>query len=205
VAPEVLDGEEEGRLTYLGATADLDPAEGPFLVLDVGGGSTELVGGGIEPPIAVSLELGCVRCSERFLAHDPPLESELVALRNQVRQLVDTALEVHPALRGAAQLIGVAGTVAALVRLERGIVVYDRSQVHHARLSLATMERLISELSAVPVARRLEWPALEAERADVIIGGATVLAEATAALGFEALTASESDLLDGIVAELLAD
>ena len=205
VAPEVLDGEEEGRLTYLGATADLDPAEGPFLVLDVGGGSTELVGGGTEPPIAVSLELGCVRCSERFLAHDPPLASELVALRNQVRQLVDTALEVHPALRGAAQLIGVAGTVAALVRLERGIVVYDRSQVHHARLSLATMERLISELSAVPVARRLEWPALEAERADVIIGGATVLAEATAALGFEALTASESDLLDGIVAELLAD
>ncbi|MGA2803557.1 MAG: DUF501 domain-containing protein [Acidimicrobiales bacterium] len=204
IAPEVLDGEEEGRLTYLGATADLDPAGGPYLVLDVGGGSTELVGGAARAPTAVSLELGCVRCSERFLEHDPPLPSELAALRSHVRQLVTGALEVHPSLRDAAQLIGVAGTVAALVRLDQGIVVYDRSRVHHARLSLDAMERLLGELSALPVARRLGWPALEAERADVIIGGATVLAEATAALGFDVMTASESDLLDGIVAELLA-
>ena len=203
VAAEVLDGEEEGRLTYLGATADLDPAGGPYLVLDVGGGSTELVGGAARAPTAVSLELGCVRCSERFLEHDPPLASELAALRSHVRQLVTGALEAHPSLLDAAQLVGVAGTVAALVRLDQGIVVYDRSRVHHARLRLDAMERLLGALSALPVARRLEWPALEAERADVIIGGATVLAEATAVLGFDVLTASESDLLDGIVAELL--
>jgi exopolyphosphatase/guanosine-5'-triphosphate,3'-diphosphate pyrophosphatase len=204
VAPEVLDGEEEGRLTYLGATADLDPAAGPYTVLDVGGGSTELVGGAAGAPTAVSLELGCVRCSERFLEHDPPLPGELAALRSHVRRLVTGALAAHPSLRSGAQLIGVAGTVAALVRLDQGIVVYDRDRVHHARLRLDAMERLLGELCALPVARRLEWPALEAERADVIVGGAAVLAEATTTLGFDALTASESDLLDGIVAELLA-
>ena len=202
-APEVLDGEEEGRLTYLGATAELDPAEGPYLVLDVGGGSTELVGGAAGAKTAVSLEIGCVRCSERFLEHDPPLAGELEALRVHVRQLVTGAVEAHPELGRTARLIGVAGTVAALVRLDRGIVVYDRSRVHHAQLSLTAIERLIGELSALPLAQRLEWPALEAGRADVIIGGATVLAEAMVTLGFEVMTASESDLLDGIVAELL--
>ncbi|MGD0984348.1 MAG: DUF501 domain-containing protein [Acidimicrobiales bacterium] len=202
-APEVLDGEEEGRLTYLGATAELDPAAGPYLVLDVGGGSTELVEGAAGATTAVSLEIGCVRCSERFLEHDPPLAGELEALRVHVRRLVTGAVEAHPELGDAAQLIGVAGTVAGLVRLDQGIVVYDRSRIHHARLSLAAIERLIGELSALPLVKRLEWPALEAERADVIIGGAAVLAEAMVVLGFEVMTASESDLLDGIVAELL--
>ncbi len=203
-APEVLDGEEEGRLTYLGATAGLASAEGPYLVIDVGGGSTELVGGPATAPIAVSLEIGCVRGTERFLRHDPPLATELQALRTDVHQLVRATLEARPELGGAAHLLGVAGTVAALVRLDRGILVYDRSRVHHAQLRLAAIERLIGELGAVSLARRLERPALEPERADVIIGGATVLAEAMVALGFAELTASESDLLDGIVAELLA-
>ena len=202
-APEVLGGEEEGRLTYLGATADLDPAGGPYLVVDVGGGSTELVGGPATALTAVSLEIGCVRGTERFLEHDPPLASELGALRVHVSQLVRGAVEAHPELGGAARLIGVAGTVAALVRLDKGILVYDWSRVHHAQLSLAAIERLVGELAAVPLERRLEWPALESERADVIVGGASVLAEAMVALGFEVLTASESDLLDGIVAELL--
>ncbi len=121
-----------------------------------------------------------------------------------MRQLVAGAVAAHPELGGAAHLIGVAGTVAALVRLDQQILVYDRNLVHHAQLSLVAIERLIGELAAVPLERRLEWPALETERADVIIGGSTVLAEAMVTLGFEVLTASESDLLDGIVAELLA-
>ena len=203
-APEVLDGEEEGRLTYLGATSGLELGEGPYLVIDVGGGSTELVGGVGPIPSMVSLEIGCVRATERFVQHDPPLPTELKALRAHVHQLVAGALEASPELGGASQLIGVAGTVAALVRLDREIVPYDRDRVHHARLNLVAIEQLIGRLGAVTLARRVEWPALEIERADVIIGGASVLAEAMVALGFDVLTASESDLLDGVAAELLA-
>ena len=203
--PEVLDGEEEGRLTYLGATSELDGAQGPFLVIDVGGGSTELVGGGgTGAPVAISLEMGCVRGTERFLEHDPPLVSELQALRTHVRQLVTGAVTARPELAGAARLVGVAGTVSALVRLEQGILVYDRNLVHHARLHLVAIERLIAELARLPLPRRCEWPAMETDRADVIVGGATVLAEAMHTLGFAVLTASESDLLDGVAAELLA-
>jgi exopolyphosphatase/guanosine-5'-triphosphate,3'-diphosphate pyrophosphatase len=204
VVPEVLQGEEEARLTYLGATSELDPTKGPYLVIDVGGGSTELVGG--KPPglHAVSLEIGCVRVTERFLGHDPPLWAELQAARVQVHLLVTGAVKAHPELGAAAQLIGVAGTVSALTRLEQGLLDYDRGRIHHARLGLAAIERLLGELATLSLARRLEWPELESERADVIVGGAAVLAEAMVVLGFDQLTASESDLLDGVAAELLA-
>jgi exopolyphosphatase/guanosine-5'-triphosphate,3'-diphosphate pyrophosphatase len=205
VVPEVLEGEEEARLTYKGATSELDPQAGPYLVIDVGGGSTELVGG--RPPglYAVSMEMGCVRVTERFLDHDPPLAKELEAARAYVRQLVAQALRDEPGLSAAVHLIGVAGTVSALTRLDQGIVSYDRSRVHHARLTLAVIERLLGELAAVSVARRLQWPALEPERADVIVGGTLVLAEAMCVLGLDALTVSESDLLDGVAAALLAE
>jgi len=202
--PEVLQGGEEARLTYLGATRELDPALGPYLVIDVGGGSTELVGGGPPGLHAVSLEMGCVRVTERFFEHDPPQQSELDAARLYVRALVRGALQAEPGLGGAAQLIGVAGTVSALVRLDQGLVEYDRRRIHHARLSLSSIEAMAGELASMSLARRLKWPALEAERADVIIGGVIVLSEAMAALGFEMLTASEADLLDGVVAELVS-
>jgi len=203
-APDILDGGEEARLTYLGATSELVPDGGPYLVVDVGGGSTELVGG--RPPglHAVSLEMGCVRVTERFLLHDPPARSELEDARDHVRGLVSGALEADPGLGEAARLIGVAGTVSALVRLEAGLVGYDRSRIHHARLSRDAVERMLAELASLSLVRRRERPALETERAEVIIGGACVLAETMVVLGFDSLTASESDLLDGVTAELLA-
>jgi exopolyphosphatase/guanosine-5'-triphosphate,3'-diphosphate pyrophosphatase len=204
VVPEVLTGEEEARLTFRGATADLDATDGPYLVIDVGGGSTELVAGRGRFLSAVSLEMGCVRVTERFITHDPPLATELHAARSYVRELMSEALGAKPELAAPPRLIGVAGTVSALVRLEGGIVEYDRTRIHHAWLSLEAIERLLAELAVLRVSERLEWPALEPERADVIIGGASVLAEAMVVLGFSALTASESDLLDGVAAELLA-
>lgn len=202
-APEVLEGAEEARLTYLGATTGLDPAEGPYLVIDVGGGSTELVGGSSPGSDAVSLEMGCVRVTERFFTNDPPLAAELDLARNYVRDLVGRAVEAHPRLGGAAMLIGVAGTVSALARLEQGLVEYDRERIHHARLSLAAIESQLDKLAVVSVEVRRSWPALETERAGVIVGGTVVLAEAMAVLGFAALTVSESDLLDGVAAELV--
>jgi exopolyphosphatase/guanosine-5'-triphosphate,3'-diphosphate pyrophosphatase len=203
IVPEVLTGEEEARLTYRGATSELEPGDGPYLVIDVGGGSTELVAGAGPTVHSASLEMGCVRLTERFIGHDPPLPAELQAARDYVHRLVNEALASQPVLGLPARLIGVAGTVSALVRLDNGVVEYDRSRIHHARLSLAVIEHLLGELAAATVADRLTWPALEPERADVIIGGAVVLAEAMALLGFDALTASESDLLDGVAAELL--
>jgi exopolyphosphatase/guanosine-5'-triphosphate,3'-diphosphate pyrophosphatase len=204
VVPEVLPGAEEGRLAYLGATAELDPRQGPYLLIDVGGGSTELVGTVGSGIVVVSLEVGCVRATERFFAHDPPLAGELEAARSYVRGLVSRAVDDHPGLKGAARLIGVAGTVAALSRLDQGLVAYDRDRIHHSQVTLAAVERLIGQLGSMTLESRLQWPALEAERADVIVGGAVVLAEAMTTLGFDTLTASESDLLDGIAAELLA-
>lgn len=203
-APEILGGHEEARLTFLGAVSDLDPDAGPYLVIDVGGGSTELVAQGADGLVSVSLEMGCVRVTERFAAHDPPLVTELAAARDYVRRLVSDALRRQPGLAEASRLVGVAGTVSALVRLQGGLVEYDRGRIHHARLTLADVESLLDELALLPVARRLEIPALEAERADVIVGGAVVLAQSMATLGFAELLASEADLLDGVAAELLA-
>ena len=201
-APEILKGEEEARLTYLGATSELDPAAGPYLVIDVGGGSTELVSATPSGVSAVSLEMGCVRVTERFFAHDPPLAGEVAAARNYVRRLVTEALSSQPELTRARKLIGVAGTVSALTRLDQGLVYYERSRIHHAQLSLGAIEHLLAELASMDLAERRAWPALETERAEVIVGGTTVLAEAMLVLGFEVLTASESDLLDGVAAEL---
>jgi exopolyphosphatase/guanosine-5'-triphosphate,3'-diphosphate pyrophosphatase len=114
------------------------------------------------------------------------------------------AVELQADLSGAAKLIGVAGTVSALTRLDQGLSSYDRSRIHHARLSHDAIERLFGELARLNISDRRRWPALETERAEVIIGGTAVLAEAMVVLGFNELTASESDLLDGVAAELLA-
>ena len=173
-------------------------------MIDIGGGSTELVGGGGAGLAAVSLEIGCVRVTERFLRHDPPLATELEAARSLVRGLVTGALEERPELRGASRLVGVAGTVAAFVRLDQGLIEYDRDRIHHARLTPGCDRAMARGARALPVERRRAWPTLEPERADVIVGGGAVLAEAMVTLGFDELTASESDLLDGVAAELLA-
>jgi exopolyphosphatase/guanosine-5'-triphosphate,3'-diphosphate pyrophosphatase len=205
VVPEVINGEQEGRLTQLGVDSTLDPTGGPFTVIDVGGGSTELVGAhGSELRVA-SLDIGCVRVTERFLEHDPPLGSEMEAARAHVREVVSQAAQAEPGFADAVRLIGVAGTVSALVRYGLGLSAYDRSRIHHARLALDTVEQAIDELSATSLARRRQLLALESERADVILGGGLVLAEAMAALGFDALVASESDLLDGVASQLLQD
>ena len=198
--PELLSGEEEGRLSYLGATAELDPGDGPFLVVDIGGGSTELVVAGA----AVSIDVGCVRLTERFLSSDPPTAAELDAGRRAVRALLASAgptlLAAGPAPR---RMVGLAGTVSTAAVLDAGEGSYAREVVHHRVLTRAGMESLLERLAGMDHARRLSVPGLEPARADVIVGGLTVLVTVMDHFGFEEVLASESDILDGIVSSLL--
>jgi exopolyphosphatase/guanosine-5'-triphosphate,3'-diphosphate pyrophosphatase len=206
VPPELLDGEEEARLSYRGAVRDLDACPAPWLVADIGGGSTELAIGTdpAEPSDAVSLDVGCVRVTERFLHHDPPLADELVAARAATAAQLRAATCAHPALAGAATVVGLAGTVAAAVALELRLERYDRSAVHHRRLAASSVAALLDELSRLDEPGRRARPGMEAARAGVIVGGLVVLDELLGHLGADACLASESDILDGLVMSLLA-
>jgi exopolyphosphatase/guanosine-5'-triphosphate,3'-diphosphate pyrophosphatase len=206
VRPELLTGTEEGRLAFEGATAELDPGSGPYLVVDIGGGSTELVLGPApgeteRGPVVVSLNVGCVRLTERFLLHDPPRAEELAAALAAVEALVDDAASRLP-LRAARALIGLAGTVSALAAIQQGLEEYDRARLHHFVLTLEAIRAMLAGLGAEDRAARARRPGLEPGRADVIVGGAVVLATVMERLGFGQCLVSESDLLDGLVGSL---
>jgi exopolyphosphatase / guanosine-5'-triphosphate,3'-diphosphate pyrophosphatase len=228
VRPELLGGDEEGRLSFAGATAELDPAEGPWLVADIGGGSTELAIGPADTtdverlqPVAVrSLNIGCVRISERFLAGDPPTASELGRATEHIDGLLSGLSASEPAFalplgraigvpewgrrRRVNTLVGLAGTVAALSRLDQELTSYDRDRVHHHLLSRETVEKLLASLASQTVAERLERPGMEAERADVIVGGTLILAALLRHFEIDACLTSEADILDGLTMTLLA-
>ncbi len=203
VRPELLGGEEEGRLSFAGATAELDPTSGPWLVADIGGGSTELAAGpgpDGEPLALRSLDVGCVRVTERFLRSDPPSPAELRAARDHVAAVLEAATVDDPDLGGAATLVGLAGTVAALAGIDQHLEQYDRDRLHHFVLSRRSVEAMLAMLAAEPVAARRLRPGVEHDRADVLVGGAVVLAELMRHFGFEQCLTSESDILDGLVA-----
>ncbi|MGD0742787.1 MAG: Ppx/GppA phosphatase family protein [Acidimicrobiales bacterium] len=206
VRPELIAGEAEGRLSYKGATAELAAADGPFLVVDLGGGSTELVAGsaGVDaaPAAITSLDIGCVRVTERFLASDPPGGAELAAARAFVGGVVEEALTRLPALGVPRRMVGVAGTISTLVALEIGLDHYDSERVHLVEISRGAVEEWLGRLAAETAAKRRTRAAIEPGRADVIVGGLVVLAEVMALLGHDSLVHSERDILDGIAAEL---
>lgn len=201
---EVIAGDEEGRLSFRGATESLDPALGPFLVLDIGGGSTEFISGGSSGTIhAVSLEVGCVRVTERYLQGDPPAARELEEARAAVRRVLSDGLGDEEPWRSSCQLVGLAGTVSALTVLSLGLEGFDEEAVHHARLSRKEVSRLCGELAGLTLAERRQVRGMEEARADVIVGGALVLDEAMGYLGQEELVTSEQDILDGMARGLL--
>lgn len=199
---ELLSGQDEAALSFSGATRELPAETGPWLVADIGGGSTELVVGPA-PAGACSLDLGCVRVTERFLHHDPPAPAELGAATAWLSEQYQRAEAGVPGLSGARTLVGLAGTVAALASYDQGLTTYDRAAVHHYRLARQAVERAAHDLACEPEAQRRRHPGIEAARAPVIVGGTLVLATLMAHFGFEDCLVSESDILDGLAWTLL--
>lgn len=196
VTPEVISGEEEAALSFAGATGDL--IEGaPFLVMDIGGGSTELVLGSSTVEAAYSMDVGCVRLTERHLVDDPPTARQIAGAREDIEAALDTALAVVPGAL-AATAVGLAGSVTTVAALALGLAEYDPDVIHHSRLTATQIDDVTELLLAMSRAERAELPVMHPGRVDVIGGGALVLQTVVRRLGLTEVLVSESDILDGI-------
>ena len=200
--PEVLTGEAEARATFLGALSDL-PAGDPVLVVDIGGGSTELVAGVDEPERLVSLDVGSVRMLEKHLESDPPAAAELDALRSEVSEALAEVRD-ELAVPAGARMIGVAGTVTQLAALKAGTPAYDPDVTHHSVLSHGDVRRLARRLAVLPYEKRKQVRGLDPGRVDVIVPGAEILLAIMEAFDAPEVLVSEKDILDGLVIQLLS-
>jgi exopolyphosphatase/guanosine-5'-triphosphate,3'-diphosphate pyrophosphatase len=190
----VLDGEEEARLTYLGATSEHVPSV-PTLVVDIGGGSTELiVGSGEEIVFHTSLQAGVVRHTERHINSDPPTAVELESLAADVRGLIEGARAGGVSAEAG---IAVAGTPTSLAAIEMALVPYDPARVHDHVLVLPAIQRMLSQLASAPLTERIEIPGLHTDRAPTIVAGVVILVETMRAFGLDQITVSEHDILYG--------
>jgi len=199
----ILSGDDEARLTYLGTVHDR-PHTDDTLVVDIGGGSTELVvGSGNEVSFHASLNAGTVRHTERHVMHDPASQSELETLANDVRSLIDRSLEGSDFAR-ARSGIGVAGTPTSLAAIEQGLDPYDPEAVHGFTLSLEAIQRMHSQLAAKTLAERLEITGLHPGRAPTIVAGVVILIQVMRAFGLTEIEVSEHDILYGAALEAAA-
>jgi exopolyphosphatase/guanosine-5'-triphosphate,3'-diphosphate pyrophosphatase len=196
--PELLSGDEEGRLAFLGATAELDPARGPFLVVDIGGGSTEFIVGTTEVDGVMSIDVGCVRLTEKYIEHDPPLPEELTACISLTDAYLEDVMRELPTSTEARTLVGLAGTVSTVAAVEIGLATYDRDRIHHFVLTHDAAEDVFRTLATEPRADRIHNPGLEEARADVIVAGCCILVALFRRFGFAEMIVSESDILDGL-------
>jgi exopolyphosphatase/guanosine-5'-triphosphate,3'-diphosphate pyrophosphatase len=196
----VLDGEQEALLTYRGATSEQAAAE-PLLVVDIGGGSTELiVGSGPAVDFHTSLQAGVVRHSERHLTGDPPSSSELETLAEDVAGLLAAALAEQPVPKVESG-IAVAGTPTSLAAIDLELAEYDPRQVHGHRLRLDSIQHSLSRLAALPLAKRSEVTGLHPDRAATIVAGTVILIEVMRGFELDAVLASEHDILYGVALE----
>jgi exopolyphosphatase/guanosine-5'-triphosphate,3'-diphosphate pyrophosphatase len=196
VEPEVISGDAEARLSFTGAVRGLD-GEPPYLVVDIGGGSTEFVTGDSAVTAAISMDIGCVRMTERHLRSDPPTAAEIAAAEEDVTAAVDTALAAVPG-RAAATLVGLAGSVTTVTALALGLPGYDAGRIHHARVGYDAVAKVTADLLAAPVTERRALPVMHPGRADVIGAGALILRIIMERAGRDTVVASEHDILDGI-------
>jgi exopolyphosphatase / guanosine-5'-triphosphate,3'-diphosphate pyrophosphatase len=209
-AADLLTGDDEAALSFAGATAELDPAEGPFLVVDIGGGSSEFAAGPpagssrMEPEGVMSVDVGCVRLTERFIHSDPPTPEELSSAISVVEAYLKDVEREVPAALDARRLVGLAGTVSTVAAVEIGLPAYDRDRIHHFALTRAAVEDVFRTLATEARADRIHNPGLEEARADVIVGGCCVLVAVMRHFDFDECLVSEADILDGLALSLLA-
>ena len=203
VLPDVISGETEARLSFLGALSRVKPEGEPVLVMDIGGGSTELITGGANGDLhsAVSLDVGSVRVTERFFKQNPVADDDLERAAGYVDDLL-TGSGVDFDSIGA--WIGVAGTVTTLAGVYLELERYDRERVHGARIPLAAIAEQLHRLAELTVDQIRALPSMHPGRADVITGGALVESRIAARVHLDHLIVSESDILDGIALQLIA-
>jgi len=208
VAPEVLTGDEEAVLSFTGATAELaaGPDPGPFLVADIGGGSTEFVLGeaGSPPARSISVNIGCVRMTERHLHGDPPSDEEVAAAVADIDAALEEVAAAVPARR-ARTLVGLAGSVTTVAAIAMGLPAYDAARIHHARVAAADVHAVTRGLLAQTRAERAAIGVMHPGRVDVIGGGALILDCLMRRFGFAEVLVSEHDILDGMAWSLAGD
>lgn len=198
VEPEVISGEEEASLSFTGAIQDLSPADGPFLVVDIGGGSTEFVFGTTHVQFAKSVNIGCVRMTERHFANDPAHLPDIEKARVDIQEAIAKAAAIVP-ITQAKTLIAVAGTATTVAAAALGLAEYDRYAIHLSRISADKTHEAAKMFLTSTREQRLALGYMHPGRVDVIPAGALVLSEIMKATWATEFVASESDILDGIV------
>ena len=204
IEPEVLSGEDEALLSFTGATAELTREAAPYLVTDIGGGSTEFVLG--DPgavTAAVSVNIGCVRMTERHLRHDPPGDDEIAAARADIDAALDVVAGKIP-VSEARTLVGLAGSVTTVAALVLRLESYRAERIHHSLVSAEAVREVAASLLAQTRAERARLPVMHPGRVDVIGGGALVLTRIMDRFGFGEVLVSEHDILDGLAWSLAA-
>ena len=208
IEPDIISGDEEAELSFLGATADLvneiDPPVAPYLVVDIGGGSTEFVLGTTGPTAAISTNVGCVRMTERHLISDPATPQEIAAATADIDAAIDLAYTAVP-IAQANSLIGLAGSVTTVAALALGLSEYDSEVIHGSRISAQDIHRITQELLTMTRAQRAKLGPMHEGRIDVIGSGALVLDRIMARTGLSEVVVSERDILDGIARGLISN
>ncbi|WP_266384124.1 Ppx/GppA phosphatase family protein [Streptomyces canus] len=205
VEPEVISGDQEAEFSFTGATKELkgsDHLARPYLVVDIGGGSTEFVVGDDQVSAARSVDVGCVRMTERHLVRDgvvsdPPTDAQIAAMRADIEAALDLAEETVP-LREARTLVGLAGSVTTVSAIAQELPEYDSQAIHHSRVSRDRVREITEWLLHSTHAERAAVPSMHPGRVDVIAAGALVLLSIMDRIGAEEVVVSEHDILDGI-------
>ena len=208
IEPDIISGDEEAELSFLGATADLvneqEPPAAPYLVVDIGGGSTEFVLGTTGPTAAISTNIGCVRMTERHLISDPATPQEIAAAIADIDAAIDLAYQSVP-ISQAHSLIGLAGSVTTVAAIALGLSEYDSTAIHGSRISAPDIHRITGELLAMTRAQRAKLGPMHEGRIDVIGSGALVLDRIMIRTGLGEVVVSERDILDGIARGLISN